>query len=273
MPSASINGTEIYYEVHGEGPALVFSHGGQGNHAIWWQQTTYFRQWYQVIAFDHRGFGRSKELPEGPDIRDYVEDLKQLLDHLGIERCSTVAQSMGGMACLGLAAKYPHRVQAMVMAGTNGRLDEARLLEIQERNRPIAEKLSNLDRVITKDFQQREPGLALLFSQIAGFNKATRQSQRGGDNYKGPTPQEVINAGVPILWVVGEVDPIWPPEAIKRSHQLIPGSELAVLHRVGHSTYWERPDLFNYMVHTFLEKHGVLGKGVTRPAVDAAAVR
>ncbi|MGO9056057.1 MAG: alpha/beta fold hydrolase [Candidatus Binataceae bacterium] len=38
MPSARINGIDFYYEVHGEGPAIVFAHGGAGNHLVWWQQ-------------------------------------------------------------------------------------------------------------------------------------------------------------------------------------------------------------------------------------------
>ena len=65
MPNASLNGTEIYYETHGKGPAIVFAHGVGGNHSVWFQQVPYFARNRQVITFDHRGFGRSKEIPEG----------------------------------------------------------------------------------------------------------------------------------------------------------------------------------------------------------------
>ena len=57
MPLADVNGTELYYEVHGSGPPLVLAHGVGGNHGIWWQQLPYLSQWYTVVTFDHRGFG------------------------------------------------------------------------------------------------------------------------------------------------------------------------------------------------------------------------
>ena len=59
MPFANINGIELYYEVHGEGPALVLAHGGGGSHLSWWQQVPEFSQTYKVITFDHRSFGHS----------------------------------------------------------------------------------------------------------------------------------------------------------------------------------------------------------------------
>ena len=42
MPFANINGIELYYETHGQGPALVFAHGGGGSHLSWWQQVPEF---------------------------------------------------------------------------------------------------------------------------------------------------------------------------------------------------------------------------------------
>ena len=38
MPTAKVNGVELYYESYGEGPAIVFAHGRGGNHASWWRQ-------------------------------------------------------------------------------------------------------------------------------------------------------------------------------------------------------------------------------------------
>ena len=66
MPLAHINGIELYYEVHGEGPALVLAHGGGGNHLSWWQQVPALAKHYRCITFDHRGFGSSRDLDDGP---------------------------------------------------------------------------------------------------------------------------------------------------------------------------------------------------------------
>jgi pimeloyl-ACP methyl ester carboxylesterase len=95
MPKAQINGITLYYEVHGQGPAVVFAHGAGGNHLSWWQQVPVLARQYRCISFDHRGFGQSLDAPNGPGSQAFVEDLKGLLDYLEIERASLVAQSMG----------------------------------------------------------------------------------------------------------------------------------------------------------------------------------
>ena len=59
MPFAKINGVDLYYETHGNGPALVLAHGGGGSHLSWWQQVPELSKMYNVITFDHRSFGQS----------------------------------------------------------------------------------------------------------------------------------------------------------------------------------------------------------------------
>ena len=127
MPYLSVNGIDLYYECHGQGPALVLAHGSGGNHASWWQQVPYFSQSYQVITFDHRGFGLSADVPDGPGRDAFVDDLTGLLDHLEIQQAALVAQSMGGSTCLGFTARHPDRVRALVMADTPGGINEPAL--------------------------------------------------------------------------------------------------------------------------------------------------
>ena len=59
MPIIQSHGTGVYYEVHGEGRALVFAHGSAGNTLSWFQQVPHFQQSCKVITFDLRGWGRS----------------------------------------------------------------------------------------------------------------------------------------------------------------------------------------------------------------------
>ncbi len=61
MPKAQINGTELYYESHGEdsAPAIIFAHGRGGNHMSWWQQVAAFSAEHRCVTFDHRGWGAS----------------------------------------------------------------------------------------------------------------------------------------------------------------------------------------------------------------------
>lgn len=70
MPKAQVNGIELYYEVHGEGPPIVFAHGAGGNHLSWWQQVPFFTaQGYRCVTFDHRAFGQSLDGADGPGAR------------------------------------------------------------------------------------------------------------------------------------------------------------------------------------------------------------
>lgn len=47
MPKAAVNGIQLYYESHGEGPAIVFAHGRGGNHLSWWRQVPAFSDDYR----------------------------------------------------------------------------------------------------------------------------------------------------------------------------------------------------------------------------------
>src|SRR5947208_4909651 len=130
MPKAQINGIDLYYEVHGQGPAVIFAHGAGGNHLSWWQQVPVLARQYRCISFDHRGLGQSLDAPHGPGSQAFVQDLKGLLDHLEIERAALVAQSMGGRTCLGFTLAYTERVSALVMADTTGGFSDALMVAV-----------------------------------------------------------------------------------------------------------------------------------------------
>ena len=83
MPYLDVDGARLYYEVSGEGPALVFAHGLGGNHMSWWQQVPAFNDRYRCVVFAHRGFAPSSEDPGGPGAHAFADDLDALLDHLG----------------------------------------------------------------------------------------------------------------------------------------------------------------------------------------------
>src|SRR5262249_46637010 len=84
MPFLSRPGCDLYYEVTGAGPAVVFAHGLGGNHLSWWQQVPHLAERYTCVTFSHRGFGPSREDPGGPGPAAFVGDLSALLDRLGV---------------------------------------------------------------------------------------------------------------------------------------------------------------------------------------------
>ena len=74
MPYAPVNGIDLFYESHGDGPAIVFLHGRGGNHLAWWQQIPHFADRFRCIAIDHREFGLTKEVKNGPGRKAFADD-------------------------------------------------------------------------------------------------------------------------------------------------------------------------------------------------------
>jgi 3-oxoadipate enol-lactonase len=247
MPTAQINGIELYYEVHGNGPAVVFAHGAGGNHLSWWQQVPVFARQHRCITFDHRGFGQSPDVPDGPGSQTFVEDLKHLLDHLKIDRVSLVAQSMGGRTCLGFALAYPDRVQALVMADTTGGFSDARMAQLRAEGEAALAGPNPPPRTYAKHFPQEQPAQAFLYEQIRALNPPRREAP-----VPGPTAEQVRALRTPTLLIVGEHDVITPPAVIKMFQSYMPHARLTEVAGSGHSVYFEKPQEFNRSLLEFL---------------------
>lgn len=112
---AAAEGTALYYEVAGDGSPVVLLHPGQGGCVLWDRQFLPFAQEHEVIRYDARGFGRS-ERPDAP-FKAY-EDLRALLDALGIARAALVGLSGGGVTSIDFAIAYPERVTALVLVNS-----------------------------------------------------------------------------------------------------------------------------------------------------------
>jgi 3-oxoadipate enol-lactonase len=255
MAVASINGIDLYYEVHGSGPAVVFLHGVGGNHAAWYQQAPFFARHYKVITVDQRGFGHSEDR-NGLGRAGFVDDLRGLVDALSVDAISIVAQSMGGATGIGFAVRYPERTRSLVMADTLGGIElPAHLRSIVEANSAATRDLSQLERVVAKSFPIRDPARAELYLQIASFNRNNANRLNSIGPALPPNSIEAIGVAakkVPMLFLVGEEDVLQLPAVIKETAGLIAGAAFTVVPDAGHSVYFERPDVFNYVVHDFL---------------------
>ena len=114
-----VQGTSLYYEAAGTGSPIVLLHPGQGGCVLWERQFLPFAQEHQVIRYDARGFGRS----DRPDaLFSPYEDLRAVLDGVGVTRAALVGLSLGGLAAIDFAIAYPERVTALVLvnAGLSG---------------------------------------------------------------------------------------------------------------------------------------------------------
>jgi pimeloyl-ACP methyl ester carboxylesterase len=266
MPRARVNGVELHYESVGEGPPLVFSHEFGGGYRSWEPQVAYFARWYRCLTYNHRGFPPS-DVPEATDAYSQdvlVEDLRALLDHLGIASAHMVGLSLGGNVVLNLALRHPALCRSIVVAGTgSGTVDRERFVA------DMAGNARALRREGMAPFVERygrgPTRLQLLRKDPLGFETFRRQLLEHSAEGSARVVEGVIVArptifaleerlrelAVPTLIVVGDEDEpcVEPALFMKRR---IPGAGLAVLPRTGHTLNLEEPRLFNGLVADFL---------------------
>jgi 3-oxoadipate enol-lactonase len=113
------NGQVLYYEVHGEGPALVLVMGIGYDSSLWTlAQVPALSTQFRVVLVDNRDAGRSSKASHPYSIADMADDLAGLLDALGIQRTHLLGLSMGGMIALEFALRHEDRLDRLVLAGT-----------------------------------------------------------------------------------------------------------------------------------------------------------
>ena len=120
MPFISVRDIQMYYEVRGEGPRLMFISGTGGdlrrkpnvfNHSL--------AEHFEILAFDQRGLGQTDK-PDAPyTMFDYAADAAALLVKLSWESCLVMGVSFGGMVAQEFALRYPKRVEKLVLACTS----------------------------------------------------------------------------------------------------------------------------------------------------------
>ena len=118
MPKTKTNNVETYYEIHGDGTALVFISGVGACHKLWQPQVEAFSRQCKVIVYDVRGHGESSGYDEKYSIALFASDLKVLLDNLGIAKAHLCGLSMGGLIAQQFAIDYPTMVDRLILAGT-----------------------------------------------------------------------------------------------------------------------------------------------------------
>src|SRR5437763_10907148 len=104
----------VWFDVHGEGPAVALVHAGVADSRMWEPQLRTFPETHQVVRVDLPGFGES---PFERDVVSYRGAVREALDLAGVERAALVGTSLGGRAVLELALESPERVSALVLVG------------------------------------------------------------------------------------------------------------------------------------------------------------
>jgi pimeloyl-ACP methyl ester carboxylesterase len=254
MSMLSIDGDDVYFEAVGdpEAPVVVLGHGAGGNHAIWFQQVPVFEREHRVITWDQRGFGNSTNHNGLANPRTATNDLLAILDHFEVDRAHIVGQSMGGWAAMGLALAHRDRVRSLVLADTlagiaiDGWWNAAASIppRVGAFNHPA----------LSDEFCIRNPERAHLYLQIGGLRRDPLADQSAMLKSLGEvtfTDDQVAALGVPVLFIVGTHDEIFPPALITEAARRVPGAEVERIEGAGHSPYFEQPGAWNALVQDF----------------------
>jgi len=258
--------SELAYDDTGGDPStalrtpVLFIHGLPLDRTLWSAQTRGLGQVARVIAPDLRGFGESR-LPTGAvTVETYADDLRDLLDALGIQRAVIAGLSMGGYTAFAFYRRYAPRVHALILADTRATPDPLEAKQRRDDNialartkgtAAVAEKMFPLmltPKTIAERADLANAVRALMSRQpVEGVIAALRALRDRPDST--PTLAQIT---VPTLVVVGAEDTLTPPRDAEQMREGIRGARLAVIPNAAHLANLEQPDAFNHAGREFL---------------------
>jgi pimeloyl-ACP methyl ester carboxylesterase len=112
---AHVNGLEMYYEVHGTGEPLILLHGGVGAIEMFGEVLPLLAQGRQVIAADLQAHGRTADIDRPLRLEAMADDIRALIEHLGLEEANVMGYSLGGGVALQTAIRHPQVVRKLVL--------------------------------------------------------------------------------------------------------------------------------------------------------------
>ncbi len=220
MSFASVNGIDIYYELHGEGPPLLYISGTGGDlrsPAVLLPVIGSF----ETLAYDQRGLGQTSKPDGAYSMADYADDAAALVHSLGWERCHVMGVSFGGMVALNLAQQHPELVDRLVLCCTSAGgvsasypLHELGRLEPDE---AFATRMRLIDRRWDPDADEPIPGLGGYYDQMVESARAVPDPEQLaglGRQLRARAGHDVVDALAsieqPTLVCAGEYDGIAP---------------------------------------------------------------
>ena len=232
MPTVNRNGVNIYFETHGDGPAIFLTHGFSDNLGIWQNQIEPLSKKNTLILWDLKGHGKT-DSPE--DMAHYSEeetllDMLKILDHLNIKKASLGGFSLGGYMSLAFYRKYPNRVSSLLIidTGPGFKNDDAR---------------EGWNKYAIKSAEKYES------RNLKGIGNAARGMLTQKDDRIIKSLPDIL---VPTLIIVGENDKPFL-SAADYMNSKIKNSKKNIIPDAGHAVNIEQPELFNSAVLEFLK--------------------
>ncbi len=250
MPDLTRDGVSLYYEDHGQGAPILLTHGFAASTGMWQPQIEAFQQAYRLIPWDMRGHGDS-DCPDDQALysQDHtVEDMRALLDHLGIDQAIIAGHSLGGFMSLLFHAVYPERVKALLLQGCGpGYRNPKTRAAWNERAERRAQTLE------TQGLDSVGGGAEVKLSKLTsatGLAKASRGILAQAD---ARVIDSIPHITVPTLIVAGDGDTPYLT-GIDYMAERIPHATKVIIDNAGHGANVEQTAVFNDIMQRFLNQ-------------------
>ena len=260
MQIADLGDVQLHYRIDGppEGAPVVFSNSLGTDLRLWDQILPLLPQNYRYIRYDKRGHGLSS-VPPGPySMGALVRDAERLLDHLNVRDCVFVGLSIGGMIAQGLAVKRLDQVRALVLSNTAAKIGtpEQWQTRIQTIETHGIEALADpiMERWFARGFRETPDSNLwrnmLVRQPVEGY--AGCCAAISGTDFFTPTS----GLRLPTLGIVGSDDGATPPDLVRETVELIPGSRFHLIRKAGHLPCVEQPKEYAALLSQFLSETG-----------------
>ncbi|KAB2953095.1 alpha/beta fold hydrolase [Heliorestis acidaminivorans] len=259
MPIVALNGTSLYYEIHGQGLPLVFIPGIAVSHGMWAPQRDKFSKTHQVILYDIRGTGRSGPLSWSNRVEDLSRDLSQLLHYLGIKKAAICGLSFGGVIAQRFALDYPQKCSALILVDT---FSELRPRDLEEGSLWLMTWLASpmfllpkdwLTKMVLRFYQQWPLALQCLekeMKKVRGLEAMKTRWLVRDVNYT----EQLEKISCPSLGIVGDQSDL-AIRMMKRITDAIPQAELRIVSDSFDPTSLCQREAFDDLLLNFLNRH------------------
>jgi 3-oxoadipate enol-lactonase len=257
---ADIGNVQIHYRVDGDpgGAPIVFANSLGTDLRLWDDLLPHLPAGLRIIRFDKRGHGLSSQPPAPYSMGALVRDTEDLLDFLEVRDCVFVGLSIGGLIGQGLAVKRLDQVRALVLSNTAAKIGipsiwQDRMDAVQKGGiEALAD--ATMERWFSKAFRASPEHLLwrnMMVRQPVDGYLGCCAAISGTDFY---TPTSGLR--LPTLGIAGSEDGSTPPDLVRETVDLIPGSRFELMRRAGHLPCVEQPAEYAALLHSFLTEIG-----------------
>lgn len=247
---ASVNGIQMYYEIHGTGKPLVLLHGGGSTiYTSFGRILPVLAKTHQVITIELQAHGHTGDRDAPESFVQDADDVAELLRQLNIRKADIFGFSNGGQTCLELALRHPDRINKLIIASAFYKRDGAPAGFWKGFDNP---KFSDMPQIYKDEYLKIKDEAALMNM----FNKDVQRMY----NFKDWKKEDIASIQAPTLVVIGDRD-LPTPEHAAEMARLLPHGRLAILPG-GHGEYFgeaffpdkgsKMPEVFTTLIEDFL---------------------